>query len=80
MFQEGFLAPGSAYLQRLLALHRNGIVLLSSPVTVAGPLRLLTAFRSPETGPIFNYIILNEQNSQVKMLFCVVIDRSRRNY
>ncbi len=51
--QSGILASGSSEMQRLLAaLCRNGCrldtdLLHPSPVTVAGPLRILTAFLRP---------------------------------
>ena len=55
-YQKGFLASGSVYSQRLLTAAPfsgaggNDLLLFSSPVTVAGPLRILTAFRSSDTG------------------------------
>ena len=47
LFQEGFLASGLSYSQRLLTRRSNGVMLLSSPVTVAGPLRL-----EPHSAPL----------------------------
>jgi len=49
-FRIALLAASSHRLSFSLAADGNDNLLLSSPVTVAGPLRVLTAFRSSDTG------------------------------